>query len=405
MISHSLVMLSILFSGQVAAVQEADEVDPEKQKLELKQLAEQQAKSLPTTRAASVESLAKFSIEDQHLHLRTTMPPTDGERMRVEVPGLNGLTFLQVRGEPMAGRPYLPEMFMLVHEDYTRPDAVVSITHVSINPSHLTVARDTDFGNEALLTVQMIQSGQYLAEGEDMVHFRVNGTREKEGREINLHLTAPSIVELVRRYPTETAQYLEPIFSDFGQADVLFRVNPQTAWQVLGTAVDADPQMKKKVITLLKQLDADEPDQRAAAAAELKKIGQPAALVLMRQDRSGLSEEQKMQIDAFLEPYRPLKDEEAAKMRKDPRFLLLALAADDVELRKLALEQLQKVGGEQVEFDVQADAEARSQAITKLRARLLTPATQPAGATSTKQDQKTAPQEPPAAPDRSRAAP
>jgi hypothetical protein len=400
MIPHPAAILAIVLSAQVAAAQQPEPADPEKQKLEMKQRAEEQAKALPTTRAASPETLVRFSVEDNHLHLRTTMPPTDGERVRVNVPGFSGLVFLQIRGEQAEpGKPYLPEMLMLIHEDYTRADAVVSITHVAINPSQVMVTRDTDFGNDALLSVQLIQSGQYLAEGEDMIHFRVNGSTGKAGKELDLHLTAPSVVELVRRYPTETAEYLQPIFSDFGQADVLFRVDPQTAWQVLGALQEPSPELAAKVSALLKQLDAENPDQRAAAAAELKKLGQPAALVLMRQDRERLSEEQKMQLDAFLAEYRPLPEEEAAKMRKDPRFLLLALGADDTELRKLAMKQLEKVSGEQIEFDVQADPEARSQAIATLRARLLTSTTQPDRAASTKQEQS------PAAPDRSQAAP
>ena len=48
----------------------------------------------------------------------------------------------------------------------------------------------------------------------------------------------------MRKFPTETSRYLEPIFNDLGQADVLFHVNPQTAWQVLAPAYEppAQPQ-------------------------------------------------------------------------------------------------------------------------------------------------------------------
>lgn len=385
MIHQVFAIVGLLLPNALAWAQDAAPMSPEKERLVLRQRAEEEARALPTTRAASPGELARFTIVDNHLHIHTLAKPTGGERLRVDVPGLSGIVVMQVQGEPAEpAKPYLPEQLLLVQQDYTRPDAVVSITMVSINASQVMVSRDADFGDETR-TVELIQSGQYLADGEDMVHFRVNGSREDTGNAtINLHLTAPNVVELVRRFPSETSQYLEPIFNEFGQADVLFRVNPQTAWQVLSAAYEPPAELSAKVVALLKQLDAENPQARESAAAELKSLGQPAALVLMRQDRAKLTEEQNTKLDTFLAPFKPLPEEEAAKMRGDPKFLLLCLSADDVALRKLALAQLRKVTNQPIEFDVNADPKARTDAITALRAKFVpTPTTHPVAAAAT----------------------
>jgi hypothetical protein len=375
MLHQFIAIFSVILPNAVARAQDAAPMSPEKERLVYKQRAEEEAKALPVARVAGPADLVRFSVKDNHLHIQTLAKPNDAERVRFEVPGMSGIIIAQIRGEQTdPAQPYLPEMLLLTKQDYSRPDAVIAITHISITPSQLAVACDTDFGDE-MLNVQMHQSGQYLAEGEDMIHFRVNALREDTGQEtVALHLTAPNIVELVRRYPGETSRYLEPIFDEWGQANVLFNVNPQTAWQVLGAGYESPAEMSAKVVALLKQLDAENPQARESAAAELKKLGQPAALVLMRQDRAKLSEEQKTQLDTFLAPYKPLPEEEAARMRGDAKFLLLCLGAEDAQLRKLALEQLKKVTRQPIEFDVNGDAKSRGDAVGKLRAKLIPPA-------------------------------
>src|SRR5687767_10682285 len=162
--AHAFVVLGALAGA--AHAQEPAELTPEQEKAVLKKQVEDEARPLPTTRSARPAELVRFSIENNHLRLETTAPPTGGDRVRVDVPGMNGVVFMQLRGEqPAPGKPYLPEFFMLQHHDYTRPDAVVSITHVSITPAQIQVARDTDINGDDSISVQLIQSGNYLAEG------------------------------------------------------------------------------------------------------------------------------------------------------------------------------------------------------------------------------------------------
>jgi len=231
--------------------------------------------------------------------------------------------------------------------------------------------------DEEMQNVELIQSNEFLEEGEDRVRFYVQVTRNDQQVE-DLKLSAVNVVELRRKYPVETMRYLEPLFREFGQASVLFQVNARAAWQVLGGAHKPSAEVNEKVDALLKGLDAESPQDRTAALAELEKLGQPAALALMRRDRKSLSEEQLMRLETFLAPYKPLPDDEAAKLRSDPEFLLLALAAEDPALASLAMDRLKDVSKRDIAFDVNAKGQARTDAIAKLRAQLLPASTQPA---------------------------
>ena len=64
------------------------------------------------------------------------------------------------------------------------------------------------------------------------------------------------------------------------------------AWQVLSDLVPVDPDLAKRVDDLVKQLDAELLTQRESASAELRKLGRPGALALLKVSRQGLSQEQ-----------------------------------------------------------------------------------------------------------------
>jgi hypothetical protein len=233
--------------------------------------------------------------------------------------------------------------------------------------------------------VQLIQSGIYvMEEGEqDRIRLFIQKNNKLTNQDdVRSTLAAKDFVELRRKYPNETALYLEPIFRDLGQLNVLFAVDERAAWQALATAYQAPADLKQKVQQLVKQLDSDDPKQREQASHALEQIGQPAAMLLMNQDREPLSEEQSSRIDAFLAPYKPLSDDEAKAARKSPSFLIMALAADDEKLRSAALEQLKSVVSKPVTFDVNADRQTRLEALIRLRDELAPPSTEP----STRED-------------------
>ncbi len=158
----------------------------------------------------------------------------------------------------------------------------------------------------------------------------------------------------------------------------MFQVNSRAAWQVLGGTHNPPPEVAQQVDALLVRLDADDAREREAALKELEKLGQQAALVLLKHDRAALSEEQQSRVETFLAPYKPLTDDEAARMQDDTEFLLTALSAEEPELTVRALDRLKKIAKQPIAFDATATGNARADAIAQLRATLLPATTQPA---------------------------
>jgi hypothetical protein len=352
------------------ATQEADSVKTRKAR-------ELELKTMPVARVASMRDVVQFVIENDELVVRTSIPTTDNSAVIIgDRPTLMSVATHHAEGAQ--GSPYVPMYFMLINHEYP-PTGGVAIAHVNVIGQRSQVSRVWSDENEHnTFNVDLIQDDAFLEEGDDRVRFYVQETRGEE-QLVDLKLSAPNVTELRRKYPVETMRYLEPIFRDFGQASVLFQVNTKAAWQVLGgSTTKPAPELSAKVDALLVKLDADDAKDREAALAELEKIGQPAALLLMQRDRKGLSEEQRARVETFLAPYKPLTDEEAAKMRGNVEFLLMALSSDDNALAALAVERLKEVSKQPVAFDLATSGQARTEAIAALRAKLLPAATQPA---------------------------
>jgi hypothetical protein len=359
-------------ASEPAATQESDSAKTRKAR-------EQELKAMPVARVAAMRDVVQFAIENDDLIVRTSIPTTDGSAVVIgDRPTLMSVAAHHPEG--VQGSPYVPMYFMLINHEYP-PAGGVSIAHVNVVGQRVQVSRNlADEGEHNLFNVDLIQDDAFLEEGDDRVRFYVQVIRGGEEQLVDLKLSAPNITELRRKYPVETMRYLEPIFREFGQASVLFQVNNKAAWQVLGGAATTkpSPELSAKVDALLVKLDADDAREREAALAELEKIGQPAALLLMQRDRKGLSEEQRARVETFLAPYKPLTDDEAGKMRGDAEFLLMALSSDDDALAALALERLKQVAKQPITFDLATSGPTRTEAIAALRAKLLPAATQPA---------------------------
>jgi hypothetical protein len=187
---------------------------------------------------------------------------------------------------------------------------------------------------------------------------------------VNFTVGAPTFVELRQRHPRELETYLRPILRDLGQDHNAFAVDERVAWQVLGAAHEPDARAAEQVKAVLAQFDSDDFREREAALGQLKKLGQPAALVLARIDRTNFSYDQNAGVDEFLAEYLPLSKDDVARLRTSPDFLLDTLASEDPTLRKLALAQLKQVTSVTVDFDADAAPDVRAAQIQKLRTAL-----------------------------------
>jgi hypothetical protein len=369
------VMLLLVFTAQSFAAD--DEAPFEQEKAKLKQEAEKEAQQLKAIKAERIEDVLQFKILDNDLALQTTLAPTDGY-VRLHADGISGFAKVLVTATASGNA------FNLIHQDFSPADTMVVFTTVFSVPHNLHVSRDEERTDERR-NIQLIQSDQYTTEGDGKIKLYINVSKKMSGEvTADLKLSAANILELRRKYPVEVAKYVEPIFRDLRQEAILGAVDPRLAWQVFGSLFAPSKDLETKVQALVKQLDAESFADREAASASLAKLGAPAGIVLSRISRSGMTEEQQTRIDALVAPYKPLPDEDAAKLRADKFFLLDTLYCDEPQIRQWALKELNNVLKSPVAFDVNASLAQRKAAISRLRDSLLTNvATQPtrAGAT------------------------
>lgn len=321
-----------------------------------------------------IDDVVKLSLKNKDLVLETTVTRTDDSVVRI--PGIQGLSKVRVVGEEDASsHQFVMTQFYFENRDYSVSDAIAMHTSVSFAVGNLQVVQARETISDDADMVQLIQDRSPVrAEGERNITLHVQRTAEPP---VNLHLTADNIVELRRKYPAEVAKYVDPMFRALHQEGLLARVDPRLAWQVFASAFEPTDELRAKVKSLIAQLDAGSFPQREAASRQLAEVGQPAALLLMRQDRKGLGDEQVSRIDAFLAGFRPVSDPEAERLRQDRDFLLDCLYSEEEPLRRHALAELRKVTGREIRFDVAADPEQRLAAIAKLREQVGDPTTRP----------------------------
>jgi hypothetical protein len=290
--------------------------------------------------------------------------------VRLITPELPGIARLKVLDLPAVDDPSTGRNFTFMHNDLTQPGALQQITHLSSIAGRLNLARDAEAG-DARSSIQIVQDppGTPLTADQPSVRFLVRiWTDADEEPDVDLMLEADNFTELRRRYPRELESYLRPILRELGQDQAIFAVDPRVAWQVLGSDFVPDAKLTAQVNAALDNFNADDFRQREAALQELRRLGQPAALMLARADRSAYSAEQNAGVDAFLAEYLALKPADVERLRRSVEFLTDTLSADDPELRRSAHEQLQEVLGRPVEFDPDASADVRSTQLQKLHA-------------------------------------
>jgi hypothetical protein len=336
--------------------------------------------ALPAVDVAHLTDLLQLSVDDAgHLALRTTLRPPAG-RVRVRIGDTPSLASLAITGDPADGQPYEPRVFQLILDDYNDPTAAIDQTTVILGPGSIQIARDRDEG-QGLVRVELIQSGIYLGEGRDeRVRLYITRTNDADAtQDVAQSLPAASYAALRHRHAGPVALYVHPIFRRLRQGEQVLSVDGEAAWQVLGDRYELAAGASEQVQELLAKLDADDAGVRTGAASSLQAMGQPAAIVLQRLDRSRLSPEQRSQVDNILAELAPLPSDEAAALAKDPQFLVEILGASDPALRAAALAQLQAALGHAVSFDLTATNEKRQQTLALLRSQLALPTTRPVG--------------------------
>lgn len=323
---------------------------------------------MPTRQAKSIDDVIQFRRQGGQLVATLKTEPLDQET-RIVVPGIAGV--LKVRTFVLdSGAGPTDNGFSLSLNDLSGPAPSQSITMVSLMVNRLSVSRDREEG-EVTTSVQLLQDPpQPNPDPDSPACVLYVSRRDASGstQDISFKRTANTFDDLCIKYADDVNQYLRPVLRDFKQDAAVFAPNAQLAWQALGGHYVIEPAMLERVNKLSTKLDADSYEERQAALEALRQIGQPAALILMRADRSVMSAEKRSSVDEFLAPFIQLTADEAQAMRDNPTFLLDVLGSDDVELRKLAWERLKTITNANVPFDPHGEASERAAAIEKLRA-------------------------------------
>jgi hypothetical protein len=166
--------------------------------------------------------------------------------------------------------------------------------------------------------------------------------------------------------------YLLPALAAVGQQSLL-AADPRVAYQVFADALPVDPAVQQKVQSILPRLGAHDFEQRQQATADLRDLGTPGALALLRLDRAGLNPEQLSRIDDVLAGYQTLTPAQVRARRDDVAFLLDCLMLDEPALRRLAKDRLDQKLGRTIAFDLDAPETVRIRQVESLRAQLLPP--------------------------------
>ena len=338
------------------------------------------AKRLPQRRVDSLDQAIRFARAGPHLEAQNLLKDVEDETHLV-IRGATGVITLRSIGGRIPGAAGdVPANYTFLQKDVTRERILYTTVSQTAGQLHVSRDKESDDGTQSVQLIQTSEDGAFSPD-QPPVRLYVNRTNAAGEVVVNHKLDAPSFAQLCLDHPRVADEFLRPIFRDFGQDAAVLSPNTKAAWQVLAADFRPDDATAARVNEAANRFDSDDFQTREGALAALQEIGQPAALVLMRADRRGMSPEKSGGIDAFLAQYLPLPADEAARLRGDPNFLLDTLAVDDPTLRRLAWNRLKSVANPTVQFDPDADPAQRTAAIAKLRAAVSvtsSPATQPA---------------------------
>jgi hypothetical protein len=184
-------------------------------------------------------------------------------------------------------------------------------------------------------------------------------------RAVVLSMEAGDLQQLRRDRHEEVRKYLEPMLIEICGGGARNPLRPQAGdvYRVF-ESIPADSAALERVKRIVDSFDALEPVAREAASRQLNQLGRAEVLAAARLDRTELSAEQSLRLDAFVARHSAVTDIAAA--RRDALFLIDCLEDDDRAVRAAALLQLRQTTGQPIEFDLDAPADQRAGAAAAL---------------------------------------
>jgi len=313
----------------------------------------------------SVSDVISFTCTNGKIQAVSKLSAPSGVECAVLIKGMPGLaTFLDGVPHKQAADP--THYIRFHYLDPSNPGVTLIRTDVDYMPDHLNISQFRELADDAIWSVQIAQSS---ADGPQVLNIYIQDQRADPAAQ-SRRLTGATLTDLAQDNPADIDAYVRPIFRTLNQEPAVFVAPPQAAYQALADLWQPDAKLAADTEAAVAGMAADAFADREVALARLHELGEPAALYLMRAGSKSWNTEQRMRVDLFLGSYRPLTDEDAQRLGRQPDFLLDALYNSDALLRKLAIRRLNEINGGPVDFDESLAGDALQKAVLKLRMKL-----------------------------------
>jgi hypothetical protein len=321
-------------------------------------------KDKPFIGEKDISEIIHFDLHDGRLIPSTPLPVMQPSYVKLK--GTGGYAKVQVISRETIHTSD-PEHYLqqFAYRDTSVPGNVEIRTEVDFNYMQLSVTRWVQYLNDGMLSIQFIETS---APGPEAVVLYIQNVTDAAPPS-QRRLAEPTFSDLYLKHAADVNTYLRPVFRTLRQEQIVFRPDDHWAYQALQQFFPADTTLPPELESVVKRLDADSFADRQAALRRLHELGDTAATDLMRHPLTNLTPEQKARVDSFLAPFHPLSEDQANALRGDKDFLLDCQFSSDALLRRVAAEQLQRIGGESIRPTTQPDSPEKADALVELRPR------------------------------------
>ncbi|MGD0389821.1 MAG: hypothetical protein ABSC42_12805 [Tepidisphaeraceae bacterium] len=323
--------------------------------------------ALPQLPACPINQVVRFSEEQGILTADWPILHNGPLQARISLTDLPGHAVIKCMLSHRLG------IFSPMFECYelSRPAAICRHLQIVNNIAHLQVVQEIE-SVDRFESISLIET----LDGSDAppVTLRVQVIQGTQPQ-LSLVMPAATLPDLRRDHPYEFEKYLRPLFRQFGQDEAIFAVEDKIGWQVMDDDWRPPPDLAARLKSLVAQLNSNEFARRQSAQDSLRRIGEPAALMLRSADRRDWTPEQNSRVNKLLAEFFPLSDDQAEKLGQDVNFLLDCLTSDDPALRAATLVHLDRLLGKKIECNLDQSPADRLTAVGALRRQLIPQAT------------------------------
>lgn len=231
------------------------------------------------------------------------------------------------------------------------------------------------FGTGGELTIQRQQLGARAHTPFTFTQRRDEGMRLAVGEGKSQQIfRGRTLWHLILLAPTPTREQLVPVLESL-----------RPGWQLQATAAELETALvaaansgkvpdREAWAKLVEQLGSDRFTDRRAAERQLREAGPPVVAYLQSIEVDRFDAERRQRVDRLLESLSTTADDMPQRIAMwlvdDPTIWVAILASSEVEHRRTAHAQLEKLLAMKIEFDADADANVRGPLVEEVRRRV-----------------------------------